>query len=195
MLTKHFPVLRGAVALAAVCAASAAQAGVALPVAGAVDYGPPATSVPGLGMWSLALLGLLLAAIAYRLLRGRMGGRLLANLLVVGGVAAAGSAGLGVVQRADAIGAADLSLPGGGSMDLNLGETKVTNTSGVPQQIRALHANPLPQLESAPAPELKIVPTYVFVTPAGTPQCTVGTALAPSASCYVKLDYPPLPPT
>ncbi|MEG0920240.1 MAG: midcut-by-XrtH protein [Comamonas sp.] len=192
MLTQFSSLMRTGVAAVAVLATSMVQAGVAVP-AGAIDYGPQATGVPALGEWSLMLLALLLVAIAYRVLRGRVGGRMLANLLLVGSAAAAGMAGYGMVQRADADGSADLNLRGGGTIDLFEGETKVTNTSDVSQQIRARRANALPVLTLVPAPaHEKALATYVFVPPVGAPECTAGSTLASNASCYVKL-LPPSP--
>ncbi len=67
-------------------AASAAYAGSA--PGGVVGYAPGSVAVPTLSEWTLIGLGLLLMVVAYRVLRTRANGRLLANLLVLGGAAA-----------------------------------------------------------------------------------------------------------
>ncbi|HPR44722.1 MAG TPA: midcut-by-XrtH protein, partial [Ottowia sp.] len=69
-------------------AAGVVQAGV--PGGGIVGYAPGSVAVPTLSEWTLIGLGLLLMVVAYRVLRTRANGRLLANLLVLGGAAAAG---------------------------------------------------------------------------------------------------------
>ncbi|HPK32350.1 MAG TPA: midcut-by-XrtH protein, partial [Ottowia sp.] len=81
-------------------AASAAYAGSA--PGGVVGYAPGSVAVPTLSEWTLIGLGLLLAALAYRVLRARGHGRLLANLLVVGGAALVGVGGHSLIGSAKA---------------------------------------------------------------------------------------------
>ncbi len=190
MLTKHFSSMRAAVLLAAVCTASAVQAGVTPPPPpfGAIDYAPGvAASVPTLGAWALVLLALLFGAVAYRLLRARMGGRLLANLLLVGGVAAAGVAGSDLVQQAQAVEdyAAALGQAAGGTTNVGIGETKVTNTSGVTQRITNLRL-----LEEPASVDIRSKASefpYDWTAPEEMPRCQAGMSLAPADACYVRI--------
>ncbi|HQX67887.1 MAG TPA: midcut-by-XrtH protein, partial [Ottowia sp.] len=88
-----------------------------------------------------------------------------------------GLAGGQMMQRAQAtLASAQLSQAGGGSVSVEEGETEVVNTSGVPQQIRALRVVD-PQNPSR----------WQWWEPAGTPQCVVGQVLAPAGKCYVSL--------
>lgn len=177
MFIRNFAGMRTAAGLAMVCAASAARAGVEVPPGGSIDYAPLASSVPTLGAWTLLMLALLVAAVAYRVLRGRVNGRLLSNLFVVGGVAAAGVAGHDLVQRAEAISAdpVNLSSSSGGSVSGNRW-VQATNTSGVPQQIKAIRPNA----------------DWVLVIEAPEePQCQVGTVVQPGAKCNVRFEYQP----
>ena len=142
------------------------------------------TQVPGMPLqiqYGAALVLLLMAA-AYRSLRGRVNGRVLSSLLVVGAATVLGLTGGQMMQRAQAVAfSAQLSQAGGGSVSVEEGETEVVNTSGVPQQIRALRVvdpqNPL---------------LWHWLEPlSGTPQCVVGQVLAPAGKCYVSLAQNP----
>jgi hypothetical protein len=169
MLIQHFSGMRAVLAVAASCTAAAAQAGT--PVGGTIVYGPLTSSVPTLGGWALPLLALLVAAMAYRVLRGRVGGRLLAHLLVVGGVAAAGLAGRGLVPSAEASAPVlSLSSPSGASAHVGAGLVEVINVTPVPQKIQAI----LPDQDS----------TVSGAAP--SPQCTVGLVLPPQGHCYLE---------
>ncbi len=156
-----------------------------IPPGGAIDYAPLAAAVPSLGEWSLCLLALLLAVVAYRVLRGRFGGRLMSNLLIVGAAVAAGFAGDGVVREAQALVEADdvnMSSATGGTVN-GVYWTRLTNTSGVPLQITGIHPNDRVSVHSPPpeSPE--------------SPECTVGTVVNPSAHCDVEFRYPQPPQT
>ncbi len=146
-------------------------------VPGAIVYAPlsSAAPVPTLGEWSLTLMALLLAVVAYRVLRGRVNGRLMTPLLLTGGLAAAGLAGHDLVGLAQAVvPQVQFSQAAGGSVGVGVGETQIINTSGVPQQVTSMSTQP----------------GYSFVTPPGSPQCQVGTPVAPSGICYVEISSP-----
>ena len=95
---------KAAAALLAWGVLPSAWAGVPV-VPGAIVYAPlsSAAPVPTLGEWSLTLMALLLAVVAYRVLRGRVNGRLMTPLLLTGGLAAAGLAGHDLVGLAQAV--------------------------------------------------------------------------------------------
>ena len=179
MASRKTGTLRGVV-LAGTLVAVSGLCGAQQTPPGQIDYGPLAVSaVPTLGETMLAALVLLLMAAAYRSLRGRVNGRVLSSLLVVGAATVLGLTGGQMMQRAQAIIqlSAELSQAGGGSVSVQEGETEVVNTSGVPQQIRALRVvdpqNPL---------------LWHWLEPlSGTPQCVVGQVLAPAGKCYVSL--------
>ena len=153
-----------------------AQAGIAAP-GGSIDYAPLAVAVPTVSAWSLGLVALLLTALAYRVLRGRVGGRLLAHLVLVGGALVAAFTGDGVVREAAAIAASDQAMASatGGTVSGSYW-VRVTNTSGVALQVMAIRPNARVILRSPP-PE--------------SPECTVGTQVAAGAKCNVWFDYPP----
>lgn len=159
-----------AVAMLLLCS-SGAWAGT--PPGGSVDYGPlsPA-SVPTLGEWTLGLLGLLMAVVAYRALRGRVNGRLLSNLMLAGGAVAATVAGHGLIREAAAVIAADeqnMSSPSGGTVT-GMYWVQLTNTSGVPLRIKAIRPNM----------------GFTTETPPELPECTVNATVSPGAKCNVS---------
>lgn len=145
------------------------------PVAGgSIDYGPLAASVsavPTLGEWMLVLMGLLLAVVAYRSLRGRVNGRLLSNLTLAGGALAATVAGHGLVQEARAImaGVVNMSSPTGGTA-VATNWSALTNTTGVPLKILAIRPND---------------GSWVISPPPASPECTVGSVVSPGNVCNV----------
>lgn len=163
--------LRAASVAVALCGVGLAHAG--SPPGGVIDYAPvAATAVPTLAEWSLALLALLVAAVAYRVLRGRVGGRLMSNLLMAGAAAVAAFSGHGLMRHAEAIAANDqeMSSPTGGSIT-GSGWTRLTNTSGVAQRITSVQPVGAYSIKSPP-PE--------------SPECLVGTVVAPGAKCNVE---------
>ena len=163
--------LRIAVLAASALMAPSAWAGT--PIGGTVGYGPLAIAVPTLGEWSLVLLALLLAAVAYRVLRGRVGGRLLSQLFLAGGVAAAGLAGHGLVRQAEAVAFPELDNATGGSVTV-YGWATLDNVTSVPLRINAVTPNSGSRVKSPPA--------------AGTPECAVGTVVQPADSCNVEFE-------
>lgn len=145
----------------------------------ALTYAPAATSTPTLGAWMLLLLALLLAVVAYRVLRSRVNGRQMGLFALAGSLAAGGAASGDLVRmaQATAIPQVFMSSATGGTAGLGLGIQQVTNTSGVPQQVTALTIT---------------VNGDTFINPGGgyTPQCVVGIVVAPGGSCYVELATP-----
>lgn len=170
-------------ATALLIAGSASWAGTPIP-GGEIDYAPLVNSVaavPTLGEWMLVLMALLLAVVAYRGLRGRVNGRLLSNLTLVGGALAAAAAGHGLIQEAKAI-AADLenmSSPSGGTVAVS-DWTQLTNTSGVPLKITAIRPNQ-DSVVSSPPPV--------------SPECTVNLVVSPGSTCNIHfVTFEVLPP-
>lgn len=146
---------------------------------GSIDYGPvTSTSVPTLGEWTLALLALLMAVVAYRALRGRVNGRLLSNLILAGGAAAAAVAGHGLIKEAEAVAADEqnMSSASGGTVSGHY-LVRLTNTSGVLLKIKAIRPNEGVSVLSPGEDYL--------------PECTVNATVAPGAKCSVYFSYPP----
>ena len=150
---------------------------------GTLSYAPSAAATaatPILGTWTLLLLAMLLAVIAYRVLKTRVGGRQLGLFALAGSLIAGGAASGDLIRLAQAtpVPVLDMSSATGGTVNLGVGIQQLTNTSGVPQQVTNL-----------------VVTTNgdTFVSPGGsyTPQCIVGLVVAPSGSCYVDLQSPP----
>lgn len=152
---------------------------------GAVDYSPAAVAavqaVPTLSEWLLLATGLLLAVVAWRVLRARgASGRLMAHLVLIGGVAASGLAGNDLIQRAVAQASSPQDVPmtndSGGTVVGNYtsGWIRVTNATRVPQQIKAVRPD---------------VGSRIVSPPRETPECTVGAVLAPAARCNVEFGY------
>lgn len=162
------------------CVAPSAWAGA--PAGGAIGYGPlgAAAAVPSLGAWSLLLMALLVAAVAYRALRGRANGRLMAHLLLAGGLAGMGLAGQDVIGIAKAVAGADhdaeFNQAGGGTVYVQSGITKITNTSGVPQKVLSMNPSDEGFTFDDPGPDY-------------TPECKVGLVVNPTADCYVSGRY------
>lgn len=157
---------------------SAARAG---SPGGSIDYGPiSGANVPALGEWTLALMGLLLAVVAYRALRGRVNGRLLSNLILVGGAVAAAASGHDLIREAQAIvelNDYDMSSPSGGTVT-GYSWARLTNSSGMPLRIKAIHPNRGSNIQSPPPDD-----------GAGSPECTVNSVVAPNAKCTVRFVY------
>ncbi|MHB8679228.1 MAG: midcut-by-XrtH protein [Rudaea sp.] len=149
---------------------------------GTLTYAPAATptSTPMLSAWTLLLLAILLAVVAYRVLRSRVSGRQLGHWALIGSLVAGGAASGDLIRLAHATTSppvVSMSSATGGTANLGLGIQQVTNTSGVPQQITALTVT---------------VNGDTFINPGGsfTPQCLVGTVVAPGGSCYIDLSSP-----
>lgn len=168
--------------------ASSAWAGAG---AGYIEYAPlgdgavGVASVPTLGEWSLIVMALLMAAVAYRVLRKRVNGRLLSNLLVVGTLAGlAGYTGHlnNRYSEAHALSAElriDLDNPAGDQAAIGLPNEVylVTNTSEVTQRITAIEAVD----EDVSVGDVASQGSY-------DPSCVVGLELNGGDTCYVFLE-------
>jgi TM2 domain-containing membrane protein YozV len=123
-------------------------------------------------------LGLLFAFFAFRKAHKLPGGRTMAAILMLVGVSAYEVfTGHPLVTRASAIiGVVTESLTGGGTITFSLSDAGgqeafvVNNTSG-----------------SVNITSISVPPPDSFTTPNNSPQCQVGTVLAPGAGCYVQL--------
>jgi hypothetical protein len=122
----------------------------------------------------MVAMALLLAVLAYRLLRDRLGGKPLASVVL------AGALGLGLVSGVPGVRSAYaeassvfLSNSAGGTANVTQrGLNLVTNTSGVLQTITQMQASE----------------GWVFESEFdNSPICQVGTVLSVGDSCYVNL--------
>jgi hypothetical protein len=138
---------------------------------GTIFYGPPAESIPVLSGSMLIVLGMLLAVLAYRLLRRYPGGRPLASLVALAIVGFSGVSGTEFIQ--DAYGPAPgMDQAGGGSVYIGgTAEVGVPNISGRTQQIKSVTPDSL-----------------CSVGPASSPVCAPGVIVQPGSSCNVKFD-------
>jgi hypothetical protein len=128
-----------------------------------------------LGTWMLLLLALLLAVVAYRVLRSRISGRQMGLFALAGSLVAGGAASGDLIRVAQAV-LPSLSMTSatGGTIQLGQGIQQIINATAVPQQVTNLTVT---------------VTGGAFTNPGGsyTPQCVVGTMVAPGGSCYVNL--------
>ena len=168
-------------------AATAALVGSPLAMAGgplvSIVYSPNIAgvgtqAVPSLSEWGLIALCMLVLAIAYRMMRAGAGARPVATVLL------AGALGAGAINDQDLVGKVVAAIPAvslansaGGTagfshVDTN---TRVENSSGVPQQIKSIRIN---------------YGLYQIGTPSQTPQCVEGTVVTAGASCYVFIEEP-----
>ena len=105
-----------------------------------VVYGAVAsTAVPTLGGSALIVLAILLAVVAFRIMRMQQhkGVNLVVVLTAVTALAS-GVGGVDLVSEANALpgGVVDMSSAGGGSVQLIFGFNEVTNTTDVPPHVR-----------------------------------------------------------
>ena len=146
-----------------------------------ITYAPAAAVTPIPSSFLLVGAGIMFMFLAFRKVQSLPTGRPFVAILVL-----AGSAFFEVSTRQQWIAKAEamycgncfpiyqLSVQGGSTLNFNLNygaEAQIQNTSGVSKQITGLSS----------------LPSNLFVTSTDTPQCTVGTVLAPGASCYVKI--------
>ncbi|WP_169458034.1 midcut-by-XrtH protein [Ottowia thiooxydans] len=180
-MLSRFPIARTLAMATLLITGSSVWAGIPPPV---IDYEPvPAqvpvvTAVPTLGEWTLILLAVLLTVVAYRALRGRVNGRLLSNLVLVGGAVAATAAGHGLIGQAEAVveTPAELNLSSATGGSVNGDEwTRLTNTSGVKLRIKAINPG-----------------SWNIMTPPPSefPECQVGTVLSTNGKCDIRFSYP-----
>ena len=151
-----------------------------------ITYAPAAAVTPIPSSFLLVGAGIMFMFLAFRKVQSLPTGRPFVAILVL-----AGSAFFEVSTRQQWIAKAEamycgnccggncvpiyqLFVQGGSTLNFNLNygaEAQIQNTSGVSEQITGLSS----------------LPSNLFVTSTDTPQCTVGTVLAPGASCYVKI--------
>lgn len=146
---------------------------------GTIIYGPGGpTNIPTLSGWMLILLGLLLAAVAYRVLRDRKAGyNALVALLGVSALLAAGS-GIKLVDEARATISIPLDNPNGGSEIIaGDGYNVYENTSGIPQIIGLVQLPP-------------ICPFFPSGNSSSPQECAAGLMMQPDDFCQIDCtDY------
>lgn len=147
---------------------------------GSIEYGPTSiANVPALGEWMLALMGLLLAVVAYRALRGRVNGRLLSNLILAGGAVAATVTSHGLLREAQAtLPLNDYEINSSSGLIDGESWARLTNLSGVSLMIKKITPNRGSAIQSPPPDD-----------GAGTPECKVNSVVAPNARCSVRFVY------
>jgi hypothetical protein len=145
---------------------------------GTIVYGPPAESIPALSDAMLVVLGMLLAVLAYRVLRTYPGGRPLASLVALAIAGFSAASGTQVIQEAYAVINFQMTQPSGGTVNINAfgGDVPVDNATGRVQQIKSV----------TPAP-------YCSTGAASSPACAPGVTVQPESSCNVRFDC--LPPS
>ncbi len=137
---------------------------------GTITYGPPNHSIPVLSDIMLVVLGLLLAVIAFRVLRSYPGGTPLASLVAL---TIAGSAMMPdkIIEQAQAVFQGMTNAAGGTIAGIPAGtEIPIVNTSGATQQVKSVNPNN----------GCTAIPTEV-----NNPQCTQGLIRQNNESCYV----------
>jgi hypothetical protein len=131
---------------------------------------------PAPGTLILMALGLLITFIAFRKMSNLSVGRPLAAILLLAGLSLfEAMTGHQLITKASAIAVIPTeSITGGGNLMFTLSdgsEAFVQNNTGLPQQITSI----------------SVTSPNTFITPGLTPQCQVGTVLAPGAGCYVEI--------
>lgn len=140
---------------------------------GTITYGPAAASIPTLSEIGMLITGLLVAVIGFRVMRANPGRTPLASVLLMSGLAI-GAAGVGtrLVDSAYAAILLEMSVAAGGTMDIPPTDgtnIPVENTSGVTQHILGRSAL-----------------ACTFAAPSLSPECTIGSTVAPDGTCYVR---------
>lgn len=144
---------------------------------GTITYGPAAASIPTLSEIGMLITGLLIAVIGFRVMRANPGHKPLASVLLMSGLAI-GAAGVST-RVLDSAYAAGLLMNEAAGGTVNIPESDntdipVQNTSGVTQRI----------LGRSDA-------TCTFAVPETSPECTVGSTVAPDGTCYVRFSNCP----
>ena len=140
---------------------------------GTITYGPPNHSIPVLSDIMLVVLGLMLAVIAFRVLRTYPGGTPLASLVALT-IAGATMMPDKIIEQAQAtISFLELTSPAGGTtVHISPGfDIPIKNTSGATQQVKSVNPN-----DGCTA-----IPT----TEVNNPQCTQGLIRQNNEFCYV----------
>lgn len=163
--------LAAALALLAPLDAFAANSG-----GGTIVYGPPAESIPTLSGAMMIVLGLLLAVLAFRVLRNHPGGQPLASIVALSIAGFAGVSGVNVIQKAEAgvITTFEMDQANGSSLIIGIQGTDVSvnNTSGRIQQIKSLTPDAFCSLG----------------TVIGSPACAPGLIVPNNSACIVRWD-------
>jgi hypothetical protein len=144
-----------------------------------ITYSPAAaTAVPTLSDFMLIITGLLMAGIAFRLIRNTSGGSPLASIVALALLGATMIPGYDFLKTAYAL-EAGLSNPAGGVLIIPASRTTdnipVDNISGVPQRINDIRYVPADNTQCQ------------LDTPSTTPECTVGMILPNTNTCYVTV--------
>lgn len=111
---------------------------------GSVVYGSGASAVPTLGGSALIVLAILLAVIAFRILRTQQhkGVNLVVALTAIAAVAS-GAGGIRLVSDANAmVTAVNMTSESGGTVFLSIGPNEVTNVTDVPLSIQQIEVVP-----------------------------------------------------
>jgi len=139
---------------------------------GTIVYGPPAESIPALSDAMLVVLGMLLAVVAFRVLRNYPGGRPLASIVALSIAGLSGISGTNVIQEAYAFIGYSMTDPNGGSIYINYfgGEVPVDNTTGRAQQIKSITSDT----------------SCAVVAPASSPACAPGGVVPNGNTCWVQ---------
>lgn len=141
---------------------------------GTVTYGQGVTAVPALSDLGLLLTGLLVAVIGFRMMRAGGGGRPLASVMLLGGLAlTVGAVGPQAIQSARALPGYEFTERDGGSVDVPAfpgQDFAIYNSSGRPQQI----------LQRTPR-------ACAFTAPVMQPECSIGSTVNDAQECYVRL--------
>lgn len=152
-------------------------------VSGGGTGGVPSTEVQGvptLSEWGLVAMALLVAVMAYRALRSSLPRHPLAVVFLAGalGISMFGNTELMLKAMAATVDSF-LSEPEGYELRLGneLGERRLINTSGVPQQIKKMESRN----------------SYLIIGSEQSPQCTVGRVLQNNDACYLKIVFSGLP--
>jgi len=141
---------------------------------GTIVYGPPTESIPTLSGTMLIVLGMLLAVVAFRVLRNYPGGRPLASIVALSIAGLSGVSGIKVMQEAYAGASYPMTQTNGGSVHVNTSgvDVPVDNTSGRTQQIKSVKPDSNCSVGTVTPP----------------PACAPGVIVQPANSCNVRFD-------
>ncbi len=143
---------------------------------GAITYAPlQVAAVPTLSGWALAVMGILFAIIAFRVMRAKNVSGRVASIISAGIMAVGGMSGGYLIDESQAVAPAPIPLTVGVGGQVNIqgiGTREYQNTSGVSQRIT----------------EINIIGGYE-TKPIALPdiECTVGLVLANGASCFISI--------
>jgi hypothetical protein len=140
---------------------------------------PAPVPTPTLSPTGMVLLSLVLAAVAYFLLRKSKAGRFLASIAAVSVAPIVATAGLTAVRDASAVVSSSVLLTSstGGIADVyGIGDFQVQNATSVPMLLTAIQGFSSSSYQCS------------LGTPSSSPQCVPGsTVLQPNGVCYVHV--------